>query len=341
MSAATMRDVAQLAGVSVKTVSNVVNRAPHVTDATAQKVQAAIAQLGYRMNFAARSLSLGRTGMITLAVPQLSLPYFAELCDDVIQAAARRGYTVLLEQTGGQHQHELGVLTSDRRRMTDGLIFSPIGLREEDAEHLAVRFPMVLLGERPLNPTLEHVAMENRAGARAVTEHLLELGRRRIAVVGTYDTGETGAGYLRTSGYLDALEAWGVEREPVLRGTATAWDLENGARAIREVLERCRAAGTTIDAVFALNDALALGAIRELLDQGLRVPGDIAVAGFDDIKEAGFASPRLTTVDPGRKEIARRAVDLLLGQILDPGGEHPSGTVSPPFTLRARESTLG
>src|SRR5689334_17671683 len=107
---ATMRDVARLAGVSVKTVSNVVNDFPHVSVATRTRVLAAITELGYQMNFSARNLSRGRTGMITLAVPELRLPYFAELTDEVIVAAAARGYTVLVEQTGGTRERELDVL---------------------------------------------------------------------------------------------------------------------------------------------------------------------------------------------------------------------------------------
>ncbi len=337
MSAVTMRDVARHAGVSVKTVSNVVNAAPNVAEVTVRKVEAAIAELGYQMNFAARSLSIGRTGMVMLAVPRLSLPYFAELSDRIVEAAGDRGYTVLLEQTGGVRERELGVLTSERRRMSDGLIFSPIGLRQDDGADLDVPFPMVLLGERPLNPDLDHVAMDNRGGARALTEHLLTIGRRRIAVVGSYDTGEVGAGYLRTAGHRDALEAADLPHAPERHGPATAWTLEAGAHAMAEILDR----GVEIDAVFALNDALALGAMRELFDRGLRVPQDVAVTGFDDIREAAFARPRLTTVDPGRDEIARRAVDGLLAQILRPDRTRAGGTHTQPYTLRIRESTGG
>lgn len=153
-----MRDVARRAGVSVKTVSNVVNDFPYVSGPTRARVLAAIAELGYRMNFSARNLSLGRTGMLTLAVPDLRLPYFAELAAAVMSAAAERGYTVLIEQTGGVRERELAVLTSDRRRMTDGLIFSPIGLRPADGTQLDVGYPVVLLGERALHPGVPHVA---------------------------------------------------------------------------------------------------------------------------------------------------------------------------------------
>ncbi|WP_250445297.1 LacI family DNA-binding transcriptional regulator, partial [Actinotalea sp. C106] len=220
---ATMRDVARAAGVSVKTVSNVVNDFPHVSAATRGRVLEAIETLGYQMNFSARNLSLGRTGMITLAVPELSLPYFAALSDEVISAASERGYTVLIEQTGGVRERELGVLVSARRRMTDGLIFSPLALRGPDAPTLEVDFPVVLLGERSLHSRVPHVAMANVDAARAVTEHLLALGRRRIALVGTFDPQGAGAGSLRTRGFLEALTAAGIEHRPALTGPAQAW----------------------------------------------------------------------------------------------------------------------
>lgn len=338
-----MRDVARVAGVSVKTVSNVVNDYPHVSARTRERVLSAIDELGYRMNFAARSLSLGRTGMITLAVPQLRLPYFAELADEVIQAAAARGCTVLVEQTGGTREGELGVLASDRRRMTDGLLLSPVALRAGDAPALAVDSPLVLLGERDLGPGVRRVSMSNTAAARAVTEHLLACGRRRIALIGTYDPDGVGAGYLRTRGFLAALESAGIEHDADLTGAAHPWSRVTGAEAMREVLSRTR----DIDGVFALNDALALGAMRALYDAGLRVPEDVAVAGFDDIEEGRFARPSLTTVEPGRAEIARRAVAMLVGGSApapDGGaGREPDATLAEPvpFTLEVRESTRG
>jgi DNA-binding LacI/PurR family transcriptional regulator len=330
---ATMRDVARLAGVSVKTVSNVVNDFPHVSGATRARVLAAINELGYRMNFSARNLSLGRTGMITVALPELSLPYFAELADEIIAAAAERSYTVLVEQTGGVRGRELAVLTSDRRRMTDGLIFSPVGLRAEDAARLEVNYPMVLLGERALHGGVHHVAMANVAGARAVTEHLLERGRRRIAVIGSYDTRGPGAGSLRTRGFLEALAETGVEHDPARVGEALDWTRATGAAAMRAVLDR----GVDVDAVFGLNDVLALGAMRVLYERGLRVPDDVAVAGFDDIEDGRFARPSLTTIQPGRRQIARTAVELLVARLTggEPGGEE----VVADFELLIREST--
>lgn len=333
---ATMRDVARLAGVSVKTVSNVVNDFPHVKGATRDRVLAAIAELGYQMNFSARNLSRGRTGMITVAVPELSLPYFAELADEVIAVAAERGYTVLVEQTGGARERELALLTSERRRMTDGLIFSPIGLRAEDAARLEVDYPLVLLGERALHGSVHHVAMANEAGARAVAQHLLERGRRLIAVIGSYDARGAGAGSLRTKGFLGALAEAGVEHDPARVGEALDWTRVTGAAAMREVLDR----GVVIDAVFGLNDVLALGAMRVLFERGLRVPDDVAVAGFDDIEDGRFARPSLTTVQPGRSQIARTAVELLVDRLSgDQVASSGSAERVADFELLAREST--
>lgn len=333
---ATMRDVARLAGVSVKTVSNVVNDFPHVSEATRTKVREAIETLGYQMNFSARNLSLGRTGMITLAVPELSLPYFAELSDAVIDAAAERGYTVLIEQTGGSREREVEVLYSARRRMTDGLIFSPMALRGPDAGVLEVDFPIVLLGERALHSHVPHVAMANVDGARAVVEHLVAQGRERIAVVGSFDTGGPGAGSLRTQGVLQALDAAGLAHDPALVGTADVWSRTTGAEAMARLLD----SGARFDAVFGLNDVLALGAMRTLYERGVSVPDDVAVAGFDDIEESRFSRPSLTTVAPGRRRIAQRAVDLLL-QRLTQTAEEEAVEVVADFELRIRESTVG
>jgi DNA-binding LacI/PurR family transcriptional regulator len=330
-----MRDVARLAGVSVKTVSNVVNDFPHVSVATRSRVLAAITELGYQMNFSARNLSRGRTGMITLAVPELRLPYFAELTDEVILAAEQRGYTVLVEQTGGGHERELEVLGSARRRMTDGLIFSPLGLRAGDAPRLEVGYPLVLLGERALHGDVHHVAMANVAGARSVAEHLLARGRRRIALVGSYDERGAGAGSLRTQGFLDALAAAGQEHDPARTGAALEWTRATGAAAMRRLLDT----GVEVDAVFGLNDVLALGAMRVLFERGLRVPDDVAVAGFDDIEDGQYARPSLTTVRPGRAEIARTAVDLLMDRLSDTPTRPAGEEIVVPHQLVVREST--
>lgn len=330
----TLRDVARVAGVSFKTVSNVINDYPHVSESTRARVLAAIEELDYRPNRTARTLRSGRTGAIGLAVPELSLAYFAELADEVITAADERDIVVLIEQTGGDRRRELEVLDGSRRQLTDGLLFSPLALGSDDAARLEVAYPLVLLGERIFDGPVDHVTMENVEGARAATEHLLALGRRRIAVIGAH-TGEViGSAGLRVSGYRAALETAGIPFRDDLVVDAGPWHRANGAEAMRMLLAR----GVEFDAVFALNDELGLGALRVLREQGVDVPGDVVIIGFDDVDEGRYSLPSLSTVDPGRREIARLAVEVLFDRIsgVETGGprELRSG-----FRIVEREST--
>lgn len=309
--AATLHDVARLAGVSIKTVSNVINDYPHIRPATREKVQHAVAELGYTPNLTARNLRSGRTGAIALAVPDLALPYFAELAAGVIAAAESAGLVVLIEQTGGDRDRELELLRSSRLKLTDGLIFSPLGMGQEDAAALRVPYPLVVLGERIFDGPADHVTMRNVEAARAATEFLLGLGRTRIAIVGAHEGEVIGSAGLRLRGYREALDAAGIAWDESRIGYTTLWHRANGAHSMRELLDR----GADFDAVFGLNDTLALGAMRVLQEAGIRVPDDVVVVGFDDLDEAQYSIPSLTTVDPGRDWIAQTAVETLRARI--------------------------
>jgi len=332
---ATLHDVAQIAGVSIKTVSNVINDHPHIRPATKQRVLDAIAELDYHPNLSARSLRSGRTGMIGLALPELSLSYFAELADAVIRSAERHGVTVLIEQTGGDRDREIGLLSSPRRQLTDGLIFSPLGLGNDDADFLKVGYPLVLLGERVFNGPTDHVTMRNVDAARAATEHLIRQGRRRIAVVGAHDGEVIGSAGLRLRGYREALDAAGIPFDPALLGFTNLWHRSNGATAMRELL----ASGVQFDAVFGLNDTLTLGAMRVLQEAGLHIPEDVATIGFDDLDEAQYSLPTLSTIDPGREEIAETAVRILIERINATDPASPPREILADFRVIEREST--
>ena len=334
--AATLHDVARVAGVSFKTVSNVINNHPHVRDTTRAKVEKAIAELGYRPNLTARSLRSGQTGAITLALPQLSLPYFAELADAVIEAAAKHGLVVLIEQTGADRTRELEVMASPRLKMSDGLIFSPLALGQEDADLIRADVPIVLLGERIFGSASDHVTMQNVTAARAATEHLLDLGKKRIAVVGAHEGEVIGSAGLRLRGYREALEARGIPYDDGIVAYVVDWHRSNGAAAMHDLLDR----GATFDAVFGLNDTLAQGAVRVLQEAGFRVPDDVAVIGFDDLDETRYTLPTLSTVDPGRTEIAETAIRMLMERIKDPNGMPPR-EIETEFQVVVRESTVG
>ncbi|WP_238162733.1 LacI family DNA-binding transcriptional regulator [Kribbella capetownensis] len=333
--AVTMRDVARHAGVSPKTVSNVMNGYPYIREETRTKVLAAIDALGYQMNISARNLKSGRTGIIGLAVPELSLPYFGELADAVIEAAEQHGLTVMIEQTGADRDRELTVINRPRGHLVDGLLYSPLGLGQEDIGQLTTSAPMVLLGERIFHSPVDHVMIDNVAGTKAAVEHLLQLGRRRIAVLGVHPGEKVGTAAIRYDAYAEALTEHGVPVPEELAFSAGKWHRSTGAEATQALL----ASGRKFDAVLALNDTLALGAIRTLTKHGLRIPDDVAVAGFDNIDEAQYSTPTLTTVDPGRTQIARTAVDLLVRRMTGDDSEHEE--IVAPYELHTRESTLG
>ena len=333
---ATLHDVARAAGVSIKTVSNVIHGYPHIRPETRERVEAAIAQLNYQPNRAARSLRSGGTDMIGLIVPDLRNPYFAELADDVMRAARERGFSVLIEQYDLDRESELAALRDAHLRGLDGILHSVLTLEPGDAALLErVPVPLVLLGERIFDSSRDHVTMRNTEGAQAATAHLLDLGRRRILALGSHPSEEMGSPSLRLRGYADALENAAVPFDAALVIPVDLWHRADGAEAMRAVLD----AGVAFDGIVAFNDSLALGALRVLLERGIRVPDDVAVIGFDDLDETRYSLPALSTINPGRSEIARTAVELLASRI---GGADagPPREVFTDFTLVERESTV-
>jgi DNA-binding LacI/PurR family transcriptional regulator len=331
-----IKDVAEYAGVSPKTVSNVINNFEHVSEHTRTAVQEAIEALGYRVNLAGRQLRRGRTGMITLAVPELDVAYFAELAKHVTAEADRRGQTVLLHQTGGVRERELAALRGFDAHFSDGVILSPLSLLPRDLAGRDRRLPVVLLGERPAEGGTDHVGIDNVRAAREATAHLLARGRRRIAVVGGSTDGPQGTGRLRTDGYRAALAAAGVPFDAGLVTPVEAFLWQDGARAAAALLER----DPPPDALLCLNDHLALGALRALHERGRRVPGELDVVGFDDIDASRFSVPSLTTVAPDKEAIARSAVSLLLHRVDAPETAPPRHDVVG-HRLVVRESTGG
>jgi DNA-binding LacI/PurR family transcriptional regulator len=332
---ATLRDVARLAQVSVRTVSNVVSGYEHVSDQMRSRVLAAIETLDYRPNPVARTLRTGRTGMLALVVPEVDVPYFSELAREVIDAAAVLGYRVMIDQTGYDHERERQLLLGDDRTMLfDGLLFSPLVTKAELLDmHGSTRMPLVLLGEHEFDGRYDHVAIDNVQAAKDAVAHLVATGRRRIAAIGTQPTEEYATPLQRESGYAEALADAGLPHDPDLVKPAGHYSRPGGYRATQELLEL----DPRPDAIFCFSDLLAIGAMRAVFDAGLRVPENVAVIGIDDVEEGRYSRPSLSTVSLDTPFIAREAVRRIVARIEEP--ELPAQEVVAPHRLVVREST--
>lgn len=334
--AVSMSDVARHAGVSQRTVSNVVNNYVHVSPATRARVQASLDALGYRPNTAARRLRTGRTGTVTLAVPTFRERYFADLAEAVVSAARERSMTVLVETTGGRHETELELLRGGGGVLTDGVIMSAVSLGRADQRSA---HPVVLIGDREPGSAIDHVGIKNREAAQAAVSHLLDTGRRRILLLGA-NHGPRRSYQLRRQGYLAALKKYGIEPDADLV-VECDWTTTAAAEAVTALLTlpgRISAAGggLVMDGIFAMNDSAALGALQALIRAGVDVPGQVSLIGFDDIVEAGLSTPTLSTVAPLLDDIATTALDLLDEQLDE---HHVPQHRMAGYELRVREST--
>lgn len=300
----TIYDVARLAGVSTATVSRALNGSGQIAPATRAAIDEAIQQLGYQPNNAARSLVTRSSQTLALLLPDITNPFYAELVRGVQDRALEAGHTMLLCTTEGDPEREELYLNLLRAKqvdgvLVDGLVLPPPRIMRFVREGL----PIVCL-DRDIDATqVPLVQVDNRLGARIATHHLLDLGHRQIAhVAGAPDLGISTE---RVAGYRDAHRGRGsVAPHLIAVGGFTE---EGGYEATRRLLE-----SGTFTAVFAANDLSALGVLSALADAGRRVPGDVSVVGFDDLRLARFTNPPLTTVHQPAGAIARKATELLL-----------------------------
>lgn len=331
----TMSDVAKLAGVSTMSVSNVLNNRPNVSVSVRDRVLSAVESSGYVVNHAARSLRRGSTGVIGLAIPELDRPYFGELAARVIARSAELGYRVAIEQTGAGVEGELAAIALSRTLDCDGLILSAVGIGPDEIRRLGQTIPLVLLGEKRFDGIVDHVGMANVAGSMAATRHLVDAGCRRIVWLGGRGarTEKADAVRLRAEGFRKALRSAGIGVDRSLQPAISGLTMAEGARAIHELVD----AGQQFDGVVAVTDTVAFGVLRGLADRGLRVPGDVRVIGFDDVLEAQYSVPSLSSIAPDHDWMVDTALNLLISRINDSTAEHSE--VEAPFRLVSREST--
>lgn len=329
----TIRDVARAARVSVATVSRVQNASSLVTDATRRRVRRVAERLGYTPHAAARSLSTRRTSSIGVLLPDLYGEFYAELIRGIDQTAQRRGYHLLVASSHNDKATIEAALQAMRGRVDGLILMSPAPGAHVPVRELPEHFPVVLLNCNASGRAFDSIVLANRRGAYEMVCHLLALGHRAIAMI-------TGP-----SRNFDAVERWrgyrGALRSAKVR-PSRQWEVAgdftqaSGFEACRKLL-RCEPRPT---AVFAANDAMAIGALSALADAGIEVPGEVAVAGFDDIPMSRYMHPPLSTVRVDISALGERATRRLLDAVGN-GHEHHNRREILPVTLVVRESCGG
>jgi DNA-binding LacI/PurR family transcriptional regulator len=322
-----MTDVARLAGVSHQTVSRVLNDHPNVREQTRLRVRAAIAELGYRPNRAARALVTGRSQLLGVVAQNSTLYGPASLLAAFEQAAAEAGFAVSVGSVGRLDRESIrGAVERHLDQRVAGLVvIAPVASADDALEEMPAGVPLVTIDG---DPRRKHalVTVDQAAGARAATEHLLAAGHTTVwHVSGPPDWYDAA---WRVEGWRAALQAAGAEEPPLVKAD---WSAASGYAA-GQMLARM----PEVTAVFTANDHQALGLLRAFSERGRRVPQDVSVVGFDDVPEAAFFIPPLTTIRPDFAAVARAGLDLLLGQIA--GEATPPGRVTIAPTLVSRES---
>ena len=334
-----VKDVAALAGVSVGSVSNVINRRESVRPDVRERVEAAIAQLGYKPNPTAQALRRGTSPLVGVAVFDLTNPFFMEAAAAMERVLSREGYIMTLSSTHASVREERDLLEALGRQAVRGVLLTPADSSHEAATRLVEEgTPVVLFDAADAPEGLPSVSIDDRAGAALAIEHLLALGHQRICFLnGPADMRQS---LQRLAGVRDAIEHWqrltGSDNVRLTVHNAEAYTAQAGYAATEEAIAEARAAseGSAPTAVFCANDLLAVGVMSALRVAGVSIPGDVSVIGFDDIPLAAQMPVPLTTIRQPMDELGAAAAELLLS---GPDAPMQHQTFSPVLTIR--EST--
>ncbi len=329
----TIKDVARAAGVSITTVSHVINDTRYVSEELRARVQAALEELDYRPNILARSLRRGETKTIGLVVPDNSNPFFAEIARTVEDLGFATGYSVILCNSDDNLAKEAAYIEVLIAKQVDGVVFIASGSSQEHLAELSRQDIPYVVVDRQVDGTLADVILvNNELGGYVATRHLLELGHRRIACIA--GPSELTPSADRVRGYHRALREFDVAEDRVL---VVPGDFR--AQGGEAALEALLPLNPPPSAIFACNDLMAIGVLRAARAAGLSVPGELSLVGFDDIPLAAAVSPALTTVAQPTTELARHAVRLLLAGMQSSQEEQPTQRIVLEPRLIVRDSS--
>jgi len=330
---ATIRDVADRAGVSTATVSRVLAGIGNPKPETAAAVRRAVEQLGYRPSGVARSLRMKRTRTLGLIVTDIQNPFFPELVQAADSAARSLNYSIILGSAAYDEHRAMHYLDLMVDRRVDGLIIASSQLSDESWQWLlSSPVPVVVANAEPTGLAVTVITSDNEGGPRLAVEHLVGLGHRRFAYIRGFEG--FSADVPRFEGFLAACRDAGVPQSDVIEVRGDG-QFEGGERATAELL----AAGSDVTAIVCHNDVTAIGAMRAIRAAGKRVPTDISVVGCDDIAAAAWVVPALTTVAQQKAEMGTLAVQRLAAALDDPEFMGEAETIRIPMVLRVREST--
>jgi LacI family transcriptional regulator len=326
-----IRDVAGLAGVSVGTVSNVLNRPDTVSGPTRQRVQAAIDQLGFVRNESARHLRAGSSRTIGLVVLDIANPFFTDVARAVEDVATEHGLAVILCNSADDTGREAGYLDLLTEQRVQGVLITPTAELSPALDAVRRRgVPLVLVDRRAAGPDECSVAVDDVDGGRLAADHVLERGHRRIAFVG----GSSGLPQVqeRLTGVLAAVRASCASDDVLTVLSPSQLTVAGGREAAGQIIDL--PADRRPTAVLCANDLLALGVLQEMVRHGVAVPGDIAIVGYDDIDFAAAAAVPLSSVRKPRYELGRRAAELLLEEASDESHRHQQPVLRPELIIR-------
>lgn len=312
-----IKDVAKLAGVSTATISRTLSDPELVSEKTRKKVREAIRESGYVANSLARSFRTKKSDTVLVLVPDISNPFYSTIIQGIESVARDNGYRVILGDTQQDQERERSYAGMVQQRQADGIILLGSSIPFETPAELTraePSWPPLVMACEYLDVGLPTVRIDNVAAAEDAVSHLVRLGHKKIAFINGPEHSPLSVD--RHKGYRQAIETAGIIYDEALT-VAGDYSLESGVAATKSLL----AGSSQPTALFAANDEMAIGALKEIKAAGLQVPGDVSVVGFDDIQFADFCDPPLTTVHQPRTEIGRSVMELMLAIL---SGERPS-----------------
>jgi LacI family transcriptional regulator len=325
----TITEVARMAGVSVSTVSHVLNKTRFVSPDKVKRVNEVVAEVGYIPNTLARSLKLSFTGTVGLAISAISNPYFSDIICAVEAECSRRGLTVFLCDTQDDPERELAVIRHLHQRRVDGIMLAPSAKPKRSLDYLIERgLPSVLVDRLP-DKRFDQIGLDNVAAIEALVDHAASFGHRRIGFIAGHPGFATTLE--RDEAFHAAMAALGLEVAPdyLCGGNSTTAEAAQSARRLLSLQE-------PPTAIIASNNLTMIGVMRAVRERSLRVPSDLSLLGLDDFEWADYFEPRLTLMAQPCNEIGRQAADLLVKRIASPDSRPRTVRLSP--ALRVRES---